>query len=136
MAPQAKTYAAALLGKEIGAPYLWNFHADLTASVAGNPESYVKPDSNPVELPGGLYPIPAMEVAPLLKYSDLLQIENTLQHVLRNVVRYSNAVWSALTAGGARDAPAAVSPYASRTFDPGAASDCVGNEVLGYYGNS
>jgi len=136
LAPQAKTYAAALLGKEIGAPYLWNFRADLTASVAGNPESYVKPDSNPVELPAGIYPIPAMEVAPLLKYSDLLQIENTLQHVLRNVVRYSKAVWSALTP---EERVMLLQPYLLSL--PGLSStvpllDCVGNEVLGFYGNS
>lgn len=136
VAPQAKTYAAALLGKEIGAPYLWNFRADLTASVAGNPESYVKPDSNPVELPGGVYPIPAMEVAPLLKFSDLLQIENTLQHVLRNLVRYSKAVWSSLTA---EERVMLLQPYLLSL--PGLSStvpllDCVGNEVLGFYGNS
>lgn len=88
---QARTYTAAQLGSEIGSPYLWNFRADLTASVTGNPESYVKPDSTPVELPAGIYPVPAMEVAPLLKYSDLIQIESTLQHVLRNLVRYSKA---------------------------------------------
>jgi hypothetical protein len=135
-APQAKTYAATLLGKEIGAPYLWNFRADLTASVAGNPESYVKPDANAVELPAGVYPIPAMEVAPLLKYSDLIQIENTLQHVLRNIVRYSKAVWSSLTP---EERVMLLEPYLL-SF-PGLSSavpllDCIGNEVLGFHGNS
>ena len=134
--PQAKTYPAALLGKEIGAPYLWNFRADLTASVSGNPESYVKADSNPVELPAGSYPIPAMEVAPLLKYSDLIQIENTLQHVLRNIVRYSKAVWSALTP---EERVMLLEPYLL-SF-PGFTStvpllDCIGNEVLGFHGSS
>jgi hypothetical protein len=136
LAPQAKTYPATLLIKEIGAPSLWNFRADLTASVAGNPESYVKPDSNAVELPAGIYPIPAMEVAPLLKYSDLIQIENTLQHVLRNIVRYSKAVWSSLTP---EERVMLLEPYLL-SF-PGLSStvpllDCIGNEVLGFYGNS
>jgi hypothetical protein len=136
LAPQAKTYAATLLIKEIGAPYLWNFRADLTASVAGNPESYVKPDSSPVELPAGIYPVPAMEVAPLLKYSDLIQIENTLQHVLRNIVRYSKAVWSSLTP---EERVMLLEPYLL-SF-PGLSStvpllDCIGNEVLGFHGNS
>jgi hypothetical protein len=136
LAPQAKTYSATLLIKEIGAPSLWNFRADLTASVAGNPESYVKPDSNAVELPAGIYPIPAMEVAPLLKYSDLIQIENTLQHVLRNIVRYSKAVWSSLTP---EERVMLLEPYLL-SF-PGLSStvpllDCIGNEVLGFYGNS
>jgi hypothetical protein len=134
--PQAHTYSATLLGKEIGAPYLWSFRADLTASVAGNPESYVKPDANPVELPAGAYPVPAMEVAPLLKYSDLLQIENTLQHVLRNIVRYSKAVWTSLTP---EERVMLLEPYLL-SF-PGLASnvpllDCIGNEVLGFHGSS
>ena len=134
--PQSHTYSATLLGKEIGAPYLWSFRADLTASVAGNPESYVKPDANPVELPAGAYPVPAMEVAPLLKYSDLLQIENTLQHVLRNIVRYSKAVWTSLTP---EERVMLLEPYLL-SF-PGLSSnvpllDCIGNEVLGFHGSS
>jgi hypothetical protein len=136
LTPQAKTYTATLLIKEIGAPSLWNFHADLTASVAGNPESYVKPDSNPVELPAGIYPIPAMEVAPLLKFSDLIQIENTLQHVLRNIVRYSKAVWSSLTP---EERVMLLEPYLlSFPGLPGGVPllDCIGNEVLGFHGNS
>jgi uncharacterized membrane protein YgcG len=136
VAPQAKTYTATQLGKEIGAPYLWNFRADLTASVAGNPESYVKPDSTPVELPAGIYPVPAMEVAPLLKYSDLIQIENTLQHVLRNLVRYSKAVWMGLTP---EERVMLLEPYLL-SF-PGLSSnvpllDCIGNGVLGFHGSS
>jgi hypothetical protein len=135
-APQAKTFTATQLGKEIGAPYLWNFKADLTASVAGNPESYVKPDSSPIELPAGIYPVPAMEVAPLLKFSDLIQIENTLQHVLRNLVRYSKAVWLGLTP---EERVMLLEPYLL-TF-PGLSTDvslldCIGNEVLGFHGNS
>jgi len=136
LAPQARTFAATLLIKEIGAPLLWNFRADLTASVAGNPESYVKPDASAVELPAGIYPIPAMEVAPLLKYSDLIQIENTLQHVLRNIVRYSKAVWSSLTP---EERVMLLEPYLL-SF-PGLSStvpllDCIGNTVLGFHGNS
>jgi hypothetical protein len=134
--PQAKTYTAAQLGSEIGAPYMWNFRADLTASVAGNPESYVKPDSTPVELPSGIYPVPAMEVAPLLKYSDLIQIESTLQHVLRNLVRYSKAVWTGLTP---EERVMLLEPFLLSL--PGLSSnvpllDCIGNEVLGFHGSS
>jgi hypothetical protein len=97
VAPAATTYTAAQLAQELGPPYLWNFSASLTASVMGNPETYVKPSSGAIELPPGIYPIPAIEVSPLLKYSDLILIENTLQHVLRNMVRYSKAVWTWLT---------------------------------------
>lgn len=136
MVPQARTFTAAQLGSEIGAPYLWNFKADLTASVAGNPESYVKPDSTPAELPAGIFPIPAMEVAPLLKYSDLIQIERTLQHVLRNLVRYSKAVWMGLPP---EERVMLLEPFLL-SF-PGLSSnvpllDCIGNEVLGFHGSS
>ena len=133
--PQAKTYSAGQLAQELGPPFFWNFRADLTASVRGNPESYVRPDSNVVELPPGIYPIPAMEVAPLLKYSDLILIENTLQHVLRNVVLYSKAVWTWMTP---EERVMLLEPYLL-SF-PGITStvpllDCVGNEILGFYGN-
>ena len=33
-----------------------------------------------------------------LRYSDLLQMEETFHHILRNVVRYSQVIWSSLTA--------------------------------------
>jgi hypothetical protein len=133
---ESKTYSAAQLASEIGPPYFWNFRADLTASVAGNPESYVSPTAGAVELPPGIYPIPAMEVAPLLKYSDLILIENTLQHVLRNMVRYSKAVWAWLTP---EERVMLLEPYL--VSFPGLASssvallDCIGNEVLGFHGN-
>ena len=97
VAPLIDTFTRTQLAQEVGSPYLWNFSADLTASITGNPESYVKPTAGAVELPTGVYPIPAIQVSPLLKYSDLILIENMLQHVLRNVVRYSKAVWTWLT---------------------------------------
>jgi hypothetical protein len=77
-----------------------------------------------------------MEVAPLLKYDDLILIEKTLQHVLRNVVRYSKAVWMWLTP---EERVMLLEPYV--VSFPGLPSsavpllDCVGNEVLGFYGN-
>lgn len=134
--PQAQTYSAAQLAKELGPPYFWNFRADLTASVRGNPESYVQPDSSFIELPAGTYPIPAVEVSPLLKYSDLILIENTLQHVLRNMVRYSKAVWMWLTP---EERVMLLEPYL--VSFPGLSStipllDCIANVVLGFHGNS
>ncbi len=133
--PQALTYSASQLSAEIGPPFFWNFTANLTASVRGNPENYVSPDSTVIELPPGIYPIPAAEVAPLLKYSDLILIENTLQHVLRNMVRYSKAVWTSLTP---EERVMLLEPYL--VSFPGLSStvpllDCLGNEVLGFHGN-
>ncbi|MGI0090124.1 MAG: hypothetical protein ACREBS_00300 [Nitrososphaerales archaeon] len=135
--PQAQTFSATQLAEKVGSPYLWNFRADLTASVVGNAESYVKPTPGAVELPPGVYPIPATQVSPILKYSDLILIENTLQHVLRNMVRYSKAVWTWLTP---EERVMLLEPYlvSFPGLPPGkvALLDCVGNEVLGFYGNS
>ncbi len=133
--PQALTYSASQLTAQIGPPFFWNFSASLTASVRGNPENYVSPDSTVIELPPGIYPIPAAEVAPLLKYSDLILIENTLQHVLRNMVRYSKAVWTSLTP---EERVMLLEPYL--VSFPGLTStvpllDCIANEVLGFQGN-
>jgi hypothetical protein len=133
--PQATTYSAGQLAQQLGPPFFWNFRADLTASVRGNPESYVRPDSTVLELPPGIYPVAALEVAPLLKYSDLILIEATLQHVLRNVVLYSKAVWTWMTP---EERVMLLEPYLL-SF-PGLPStvplmDCVGNVVLGFYGN-
>lgn len=134
--PAATTWTAAQLASRVGAPYLWNFQANLTASVQGNPDSYVKPDPSFVELPAGTYPVPAIEVAPLLKYSDLIAIESTLQHVLRNLVRYSKAVWTWLTP---EERVMLLEPYVVTW--PGLETDvplldCVGNVVLGFQGSS
>jgi hypothetical protein len=103
----------------------------------GNPESFVKPSAGAIELPAGAYPIPAMQVSPLLKYDDLILIENTLQHVLRNMVRYSKAVWTWLTP---EERVMLLEPYlvSFPGLPPGnvALLDCIGNEVLGFHGNS
>lgn len=123
------------LAAQIGPPFLWNFRADLTATVAGNTESYVKPFAAPIELPPGILPIPAMEVSPILKYDDLILIESTLQHVLRNILRYSKAVWMWLTP---EERVMLLEPY--QVSFPGMSStvgllDCVANQVFGFYGN-
>ncbi len=134
--PAMQSFTPSKLASEVGSPYLWNFQASLTASVTGNPETYVQPTSA-VELPPGVYPIPAIEVSPVLKYDDLILIENTLQHVLRNMVRYSKAVWMWLTP---EERVMLLEPYL--VSFPGlpagsvALLDCIGNEVLGFYGNS
>jgi hypothetical protein len=134
--PAMQSFTPSRLASEVGAPYLWNFQASLTASVVGSPETYVQPTSA-VELPPGVYPIPAIEVSPVLKYDDLILIENTLQHVLRNMVRYSKAVWTWLTP---EERVMLLEPYL--VSFPGlpagnvALLDCIANEVLGFYGNS
>jgi hypothetical protein len=150
--PTYVTYSPNDIANEIGPPYLWNFQASLLAGVQGNTETYVNANPTPIELPPGSYPVPAAEVSPLLKYSDLLLIEGLLQHVLRNMIRYSKAVWMSLSP---EERVMLLEPYTfSFLFPPTASSsssssssssaqatisvpllDCVANEVVGFYGN-
>lgn len=121
-----------------GSPYFWNFQAILQSGVGGGGanEVYSNGELSAVELPSGIMPIPAQQVSPVLKYSDLIAIEAVLQHVLRNVVRYSRDVWKSLTA---EERIMLLEPYTvpgptGNTMIP--LVDCIGNEVLGFFGNS
>jgi hypothetical protein len=135
------TMAPAELEQELGGPSVWGF----SAGIVGPPvESYAsnfigRPER--FELPANGYPVAAQAVAPLLKFNQLLRIEQVLQHVVRNTITYSRAVWSSLTpeeraimlegftigvpAGGIED-PTQHVPLLN----------CVANQVLGFYGNA
>jgi hypothetical protein len=144
------TYTPNDIATSVGPPNLWNLAASLLAGVDGNSEPYVNPSPTPIELPPGALPIPAREVSDLLKMSDLLLIESTLQHVLRFQVDYSKAVWSSLTS---EERAMLLEPYSlsfsgpvsgsSSSSSSGSGSpivtapllDCVANELAGFYGN-
>src|SRR5207342_3023475 len=49
------------------------------------------------QLPPASFPVPAVQLSPVLRYSQLLEIERMLQHVVRNTVHFSKAVWLSLT---------------------------------------
>ncbi|MFI5418741.1 MAG: hypothetical protein ACHQ2Y_07605, partial [Candidatus Lutacidiplasmatales archaeon] len=133
--PPPASFTPGGIAQTIGPPYLSSFQANLVASQSGNTETYARPNPSPVELPAGPYTVPAAEVAPVLKYSDLLHIEALLQHVLRNVIPYSKAVWASLTAEERVMLLDQFLFYSSgSTQIP--LMDCVGNQVLGYFGNS
>ena len=90
---------------------------------------------------GAVLPIPTVRVAPVLSFSDLLRIEAMFQHVVRNTVTYSKAVWAALTAeeraillerftigvpAGGVTGPDQEVPLLN----------CVTNRILGFFGNA
>lgn len=94
--------------------------------------------------PSGLA-IPAIESPSVLSFRDVMRIESTLQHVVRNTLKYSKAVWMSLSAeerivmleGFTVGLP-------EDGLDPDALNDpgqhvpllnCVANQVLGFYGN-
>ncbi len=126
-----------IIANQVGSPYISNFQADLVFGSSGSSEHYVNPTTVTVtELPSGIYPIPAAEISPIFKYSDLILIENALQHVLRNMIRYSKAVWTSLTP---EERVMLLEPYIlsfpGMTGSTVPLLECVGTEILGFYGN-
>jgi hypothetical protein len=133
------------LEQELGGPSVWDFDAFVHPLGSSVPESYAQnylgTMSPGQQLPPGALPIPALQLSPVLRYSQLLDIERMTQHVVRNTVYYSKAVWMSLSseeraimlegftigvpAGGITDATEDVPLL-----------NCVENRVLGFYGNS
>lgn len=126
----------------LGGPMVHNFSARIapTLDMAADP---MVPSR---ELPPNPLPIPAVEQQPTLHYRDLLKIERTLQHVVRNTMTYSKAVWASLTP---EERVVMLEGYTiglpTDGLDPGGLTDpsqnvpllnCIGNQVLGFYGNS
>jgi hypothetical protein len=129
------------LEQELSGPSIWEF----SAGIPGPPkETYADNYIGAADrfaLPADGYPIAARAVNPLLKFNQLLRIEALVQHVVRNTVTYSRAVWMSLTpeeraimlegftigvpAGGQTD-PTQHVPLLN----------CIANQVLGFYGNS
>ncbi len=66
-------------------------------------ETYANDQLSGTVLPPQPYPVPALQIAPVLRYSEILEIEKAAQHVVRNTTLYSKAVWLSLSAGRARD---------------------------------
>ena len=49
------------------------------------------------QMPPGALPVPALQLDAGLRYSQLLEIEQMAQHVVRNTVAFSKAVWQSLS---------------------------------------
>lgn len=121
----------------IGAPQITNVDVVINEGLADQ-ETLVGIDYETVLPP--VLPIPVANVASILSRRDLRLIEEMYQHVIRNTVSYSKAVWSSMTEeeraillerftlgvpeGGLEDASSEI-PLLS----------AVANKVLGFYGN-
>ena len=130
------------LEQELGGPFVNNFNAVTQTNGVGVPESYATGFlPSPTPLPSSSYPIPALQVAPLLRFNDLLKIEQCLQHVVKNTITYSRSVWMSLTP---EERVIMLEGYTIGVPAGGIADDtqnipllnCISNQVLGYYGNS
>ncbi|MCW4005435.1 MAG: hypothetical protein NWF04_02380 [Candidatus Bathyarchaeota archaeon] len=132
------------LEKEIGGPLLLSMQANLQEiDFKGNivpAESYLHASVLDMELPPTM-PIPARQLPPVLRFNQVLEIEKTLQHVVRNTVAYSKAVWLSLTP----EERAIMLEGFTIGVPQGGITDesqmvpllnCVENRLLGFYGNS
>ncbi|HEV3154864.1 MAG TPA: hypothetical protein VGZ02_13740 [Candidatus Baltobacteraceae bacterium] len=132
----------------LGGPILSNFYAAIQEydssgnAVPSSPgEQYANESLYGLELPTQPYPVPARQVGAILRFNEILEIEKMAQHVVRNTVLYSRAVWGSLSA----DERAILLEAYTIGVPPGGVTDasqmipllnCVENRVLGYYGNS
>jgi hypothetical protein len=97
------------------------------------------------EFPVSGLAIPATERDPVLGFRDVMKIERTLQHVVRNTLSYSKAVWASLNPeervvmleGYTLGLPETGLDVEGLT-DPSQhvpLLNCVANQVLGFHGN-
>ncbi|MCU0635414.1 MAG: hypothetical protein MUE41_11125, partial [Gemmatimonadaceae bacterium] len=130
------------LEQELGGPVVRVF----TARVNGGLDNVAAdPLATAVELPPSGLPIPAVERNPVLGFRDVMKIERTVQHVVRNTLVYSKAVWASLTP---EERIVMLEGYTIGLPEGGLTPDgltdpsqhvpllnCIANQVLGYYGN-
>jgi hypothetical protein len=130
------------LERELGGPIVHDFKASLNGTADSIAADGV---GSALELPPSGLPIAALERNPVLGFRDVMKIERTLQHVVRNTLVYSKAVWSSLTP---EERVVMLEGYTiglpEEGFDADGLTDpsqhvpllnCVANQVLGYYGN-
>ncbi|MGH7727327.1 MAG: hypothetical protein ACREM2_00845 [Vulcanimicrobiaceae bacterium] len=131
----------------IGGPNVFYFSASIEEFNIGGKaisppnETYANDPLFGTVLPLQPYPIPALQIAPVLRYNELLEIEKVAQHVVRNTTLYSKAVWASLSTderailldGYTIGVPADGVADASQLVP---LLNCVQNKVLGYFGNS
>lgn len=137
-----------VLEGELGGPMIFQFTAGIEEfDASGNPlpsgkgETYANDSLFGVTLPPTPYPVPALQLAPVLRYNEILTIESMAQHVVRNTTRYSKAVWASLTD---EERAILLDQYTIGVPSNGIADasqmipllDCVQNKVLGFFGNS
>ena len=145
-ARQTVTLNAGALERSVGGPNLTSFTAsivelDQNGNDLGPGENYAHDNLDGIELPNAPYPVPALQMSPILRYKEILEIEEMTQHVVRNTLRYSRAIWASMTAeerailleGYTIGVPTGGIPDASQMVP---LLNCVENRILGFFGNS
>ncbi len=145
-APPTVSLTPAKLEETLGGPQLNEFQAaieelDSEGAAVSGAEQYASGSLVGVELPPQPYPVPARELSPLLRYNEILEIEQMAQHVVRDTLSYSRAIWSSMSA----EERAILLEAYTIGVPPGGVEDatqmvpllnCVENRVLGFFGNS
>jgi len=142
------TLTASTLEPALGGPSISYFSASIEElDASGNElpappnETYANDTLSAVVLPPQPYPVPALQIAPVLRYSEILEIEKAAQHVVRNTTLYSKAVWLSLSR---QEREILLDGY-TIGVPPNGISDpsqlvpllnCVQNKLLGFFGNS
>jgi uncharacterized membrane protein YgcG len=132
----------------LGGPMLGYFSASIVEyNASGNTvpgpanETYANDPLFGVELPPQPYPVPALQIAPVLRFHEILEIEKAMHHIVRNTTLYSKAVWSSLS----QDERAILLDAYTIGVPSNGVSDasqmvpllnCVENRLLGFFGNS
>ena len=139
----ASTLEPALGGPAVGffSAGIEEFGADGTELPPQPNETYASDQLSGTVLPLQPYPVPALQIAPVLRYNEILEIEKAAQHVVRNTTLYSKAVWVSLSA----DERAILLDGYTIGVPPDGVTDasqlvpllnCVQNKLLGFFGNS
>jgi hypothetical protein len=138
----AARFTPAELERELGGPSVRAFTVKVNAAGDSIAADGI---TTAMELPPSGLPIAAVERNPVIGFRDVMKIERMLQHVVRNTLTYSKAVWSSLTPEerivmlegftiglpeGGLDADGFTDPSQHVPL-----LNCVANQVLGYYGN-
>ncbi len=144
-----RSYASDRVEKEVGGPRVFSFSATLPSPApagGGGPapagtELVAGTFGGGVELPSSPYPLAARGIPPVLSYASVLEIEKTLQWVVRNTMTCSLAVFASLTpeerAVMLERYEIELPPADDGTPRPGVPLlSCVTNNVLGWFGNS
>ena len=145
--PATITLSPSQLESLVGGPSISFFYAaieDLNAQGQNAPlpaETYANDNLSGTVLPPQPFPVPALQIAPVLRYHDILEIEKTAQHAVRNTTLYSKAVWMSMTA---EERAILLDGYTIGVPPDGLADatqmvpllNCVQNKVLGVFGNS
>ena len=142
------TLTASALEPAIGGPAISYFSAAVEElDAGGNPlpdppnETYASDNLSGTVLPPEPFPVPALQIAPVLRYNEILKIEKAAQHVIRNTTLYSKAVWLSLTPD---ERAILLDGYTIGVPSDGISDasqlvpllNCVQNRLLGFFGNS